>query len=167
MKSNTEKTFNVLFEPIDQIEEIIFAYGLESQRLDKNHLIVNLNGIWSKYELSFFFMEELSSIQLNNDLLMKIPDDLIPGLHTLISLINEKLNLGYFGYSTKRKCIYFRYNLFLKGVNQITTEQIEELFDYIVFECDRFFPAFQIFLQKRSDPLFAIDTALLETLGEA
>ena len=25
MKSNTEKTFNVLFEPIDQIEEIIFA----------------------------------------------------------------------------------------------------------------------------------------------
>ena len=35
MKSNTEKTFNVLFEPIDQIEEIIFAYGLESQRLDK------------------------------------------------------------------------------------------------------------------------------------
>ena len=116
MKSNTEKTFNVLIDPIDQIEDIIFAYGLESQRLDKNQLIINLRGIWSNYELSFSFMEELSLIQLNNDLSMKVPESLVLGLQSMISLINEKLNLGYFGYSTDKKCIYFRYNLFLKGI---------------------------------------------------
>ncbi len=167
MKSNTEKTFNVLIDPIDQIEDIIFAYGLEVQRLDKNELLINLAGIWSKYELSFFFMEELSLIQLNNDLNISIPDDLVIGMQSMISIINENLNLGYFGYSTVKKCIYFRYNLFLKGIPEITTEQIEDLFDFVVFECDKYFPAFQIFLKKKSDPVYAINTALLETLGEA
>jgi len=167
MKSNTEKTFNVLIDPIDQIEDIIFAYGLESQRLDKNQLIINLRGIWSNYELSFSFMEDLSLIQLNNDLSMKVPESLVLGLQSMISLINEKLNLGYFGYSTDKRCIYFRYNLFLKGIIEITTEQVEDLFDSVVYECDKYFPAFQIYLKKKNDPIYAINTALLETLGEA
>ena len=167
MKSNTEKTFNVLIDPIDQIEDIIFAYGLESHRLDKNQLIISLRGIWSNYELSFSFMEDLSLIQLNNNLSIKVPDSLVLGLQSMISLINEKLNLGYFGYSTDKRCIYFRYNLFLKGIIEITTEQVEDLFDNVIYECDKYFPAFQIYLKKKSDPIYAINTALLETLGEA
>ena len=61
----------------------------------------------------------------------------------------------------------FSLYLFLKGIIEITTEQVEDLFDSVVYECDKYFPAFQIYLKKKNDPIYAINTALLETLGEA
>ena len=47
------------------------------------------------------------------------------------------------------------------------TKFFEEFFDLIANECDKYYPAFQIYLQKHNDPVFALKSALLETVGEA
>ena len=46
-------------------------------------------------------------------------------------------------------------------------EQIEDLVDVAVGECDRFYPAFQFVIWGGRDPQDALASSLLETQGEA
>ena len=59
------------------------------------------------------------------------------------------------------------YSIDIKGVNNLATEQIEDLIDAVIYECDKYFPAFQLFVHKKNDPEYVLKTVLLETLGEA
>ena len=55
----------------------------------------------------------------------------------------------------------------MKGVMSLSTEQIEDFIDVVVYECDKYFPAFQLFIHKKNDPKYALEHSLLETVGEA
>ena len=49
----------------------------------------------------------------------------------------------------------------------LAVEQLEDLMDIAVGECDRFFPAFQFVLWGGRSAQDALDSAMLETVGEA
>ena len=117
--------------------------------------------------MSFSWIKNSNLVQINNDLSISIPEEMIIGIQRMISIVNEKIKLGYFGFSTEKSCIYFRHNVLLRGGVKFNTEQVEEFFDLIANECDKYYPAFQIYLQKHNDPVFALKSALLETVGEA
>ena len=121
----------------------------------------------NNYEMSFSWIKNSNLVQINNDLSISIPEEMIIGIQRMISIVNEKIKLGYFGFSTEKSCIYFRHNVLLRGGVKFNTEQVEEFFDLIASECDKYYPAFQIYLQKHNDPVFALKSALLETVGEA
>ena len=167
MESGSEKTFNILGNPIDEIEEIVSAYELNFSRNHLYELILTHNGIWNNYEVSFNWYQSKSLICINNNLNIKIPKNLVNKLQKMIAIINDNILLGYFGFSVKSNSLYFRYNLSMRGVNNLSTEQIEDFIDIITEECDKYYPAFQIFIHKKKDAEFAIKSALLETLGEA
>ena len=167
MKSNSENTYNIFMNPIDDIEDIISSYDLQCSRSNYYELILNYNGLWNNYEVSFSWSQPRGLITANSNLNIKIPLLLVPKIQTMISLINENVSLGYFGYSSKRKCLYFRHNISIKGVNNLATEQIEDLIDAVIYECDKYFPAFQFFVHKKNDPEYVLKTVLLETIGEA
>ena len=46
-------------------------------------------------------------------------------------------------------------------------ELVEDVVEIAVFECDRFYPAFQFLIWGGRDPRNALLSALLETEGEA
>lgn len=167
MISDSENTFNVFNNPIDEIEEIVNSYELDFLRKTLNVLILSHKGLWNDYEVSFNWDQNNGLLQINNNLNLFIPEKLIEKVRIMISMINEKIALGYFGLSAKTKSIYFRHNISLRGMNNFSTEQVEDCIDRIIYDCDKYFPAFQIFLHKKNNPEFAIKSALLETLGEA
>ena len=167
MESDSKNSFGNFLNPIDEVEEILFAYGLEFLRKNKDEIFLSYSGIWNNYEMSFSWIKNLNLVQINNDLSISIPEEMIIGIQRMISIVNEKIKLGYFGFSTEKSCIYFRHNVLLRGGVKFNTEQVEEFFDLIASECDKYYPAFQIYLQKHNDPVFALKSALLETVGEA
>ena len=167
MKSNSENTLNIFINPIDEIEKIISAYEFKFSRENQNQLSLEFNGLWNNYEVCFNWLESYESIRINNNFSFKVPLKLVKKIQVLISLLNEKVLLGYFGYSTEEMCVYFRHNISMRGVKNLTTEQIEDFIDTIIQESDKYYPAFQIFLHKSDDPHIAIKTALLDTIGEA
>ena len=167
MKSNNENTSTIFINPIDDIEEIVSAYDLEFSRNHRDELVIKFNGMWNLYNVSFFWFLPNSLIRVSNKLNLKIPTKLSRKIKDMISTINEKLLVGYFIYSAESKSIHYRHNISLKGVSGLTTEQIEDLIDVMADECDKYFPAFHVFLYKKNDPDFALKFALLETLGEA
>lgn len=167
MKSDSENSDFIFINPIDEIEEIVHAYEFKFSRNNNFELIVNYGGLWTNYEVSFSWLQPKDLIRINTYLYLKIPIKIVNKLQVMISLINENTTFGYFGYSLKKNCLYFRYNISMRGVNNLTTEQIEDFIDVMIHECDKYYPAFQVFIHKKSDPQFALDSTLLETAGKA
>ncbi len=61
----------------------------------------------------------------------------------------------------------FRHTLLTRGQFVPPVEQLEELVEVALDECDRYYPAFQFVLWAGQRPEEAISSALLETVGEA
>jgi hypothetical protein len=61
----------------------------------------------------------------------------------------------------------FRYTLPLRGQRMASVEQLEDLMDAALVECDRFFPALQMVLWGGMNADEAVAAAMLEPAGEA
>ncbi len=61
----------------------------------------------------------------------------------------------------------FRHAMLLRGLGGASTEQIEDLVDIALNECERFYPAFQFVLWGGKSAQDAVAAALLDTVGEA
>ncbi len=61
----------------------------------------------------------------------------------------------------------FRHTVLLRGAGGVAAEQLEDLVDIAVAECERFYPAFQLLLWGGKSPEEAVAAAMLETVGEA
>lgn len=167
MYFNNENIIDVFINPIDNIEDIINAYEIDSLRKSNNELTIVCNGLWNLYDLSFKWVQFESIIKVNSNLNIKVSKKTIKVLNNLICLINENLSLGYFGFSSNEQCIYFRHNISLRGANNLSAEQIEDFIDILIYECDKYFPAFLWLIQHKCEPKHALKIALVETLGEA
>ena len=55
----------------------------------------------------------------------------------------------------------------MRGLSGVNSEQIEDLVDIAVSECERFYPAFQFVVWAGKTGREAIDSVMLETCGEA
>ena len=63
MRSDSENTFNVFNNPIDEIEEIVNSYELDFLRNTLNELILSYKGLWNNYEISFNWDHSISRFQ--------------------------------------------------------------------------------------------------------
>ena len=49
----------------------------------------------------------------------------------------------------------------------MSPEQIEDYIDVVIKESDKFFPTFYVFMNKKQDPVYALEVSLVDTYGEA
>ena len=98
---------------------------------------------------------------------MKVPVNRRRDLHSLLAYVNEKALIGHFDYWTEEGMVVFRQALLLRGGLGATTEQIEDLMEIGLSECERFYPAFQFLVWGGRTPEDAVAAAMFECLGEA
>jgi hypothetical protein len=55
----------------------------------------------------------------------------------------------------------------MRGLSSVTSEQIEDLVDIAVSECERFYPAFQLVVWGGKPPDEAMAAAMIDPIGEA
>ena len=167
MEFNSEKKINEFINPLDSIEDIIYRYDLDFLRDTPNDLSINYKGLWKNYNVSFRWDEFNKIIRISSYLEISKKKKINNNIFSLVSLINKKVALGYFDFCSKTETVFFNYKVSIRGIKILTTEQIEDFLDVVVSECDRFFPVFYIFLNKKQDPNYALKAALFETYGEA
>jgi hypothetical protein len=61
----------------------------------------------------------------------------------------------------------FRHALPLRGLRGPSVEQMEDLLDTAILECERFYPAFQYVIWGGKTAAQAIASAMIDTAGEA
>ena len=153
--------------PIDIAEEIVQANQWAHDRASDEELLVEIGGRWCDYRLLFLWQREISALHFSCSFEMKVPKARRNAVLELLAAINERLWLGHFDLVTDDQSPAFRQGVLLRGVGGASAEQLEDLVDIAVTECERFYPAFQLVIWGGKQAEEAIAAAMIDPVGEA
>ncbi len=85
----------------------------------------------------------------------------------LLATINERMWLGHFDVDSDEHTPMFRHTTLLRGAQGASVEQLEDLVDIALTECERFYPAFQFVIWGGKSAPDAVSAAILDTVAEA
>lgn len=167
MPSSLRDTENYLSHPIDAIENTISRYEWPMDRTSDAEMTVQLPGRWCDYSLFINWSESAQAIQFTCAVDMRVQKDHRAQMYELLALINEQLWLGHFTIWSEDGMPMFRHSLPLKGSNGLSPEQVADVVETALYECERFFPAFQYVVWGGRTAVDAVQAAMIETVGEA
>lgn len=153
--------------PLDLVEQFVTANDWPFDRRNEDEMAVEVPGRWCDYSLYFAWREDIGALHFTCAMDMKVQNKKRAHLHELLASVNERLWLGHFGLWADEGVPMFRHAVLLRGLMGASMEQIEDLVDIAISECERFYPAFQFVLWGGKTPADAISAALLDTVGEA
>ena len=153
--------------PIDIAEEIVQANEWAHDRASDAELVVEITGRWCDYRLLFLWQREISALHFSCSFDMKVPKARRIAVLELLAAINERLWLGHFDLVTDDQSPAFRQGVLLRGAGSASVEQLEDLVDISVTECERFYPAFQFVIWAGKTAEEAIAAAMIDPVGEA
>ncbi|MFC7333389.1 YbjN domain-containing protein [Rhodocista pekingensis] len=153
--------------PLDIIEEIVVANEWPFDRASEEEMVVEIGGRWCDYRLFFVWQTEVSAMQFSCQFDMKVPAPRRPSIHELLAEVNSKMWLGHFDVCPEEQTPMFRQTLLLRGARAASVEQLEDLVDIALSECERYYPAFQFVIWGGKSAQEAVTAAILDTVGEA
>jgi hypothetical protein len=153
--------------PIDLVEEIVQANEWPHDRSSDEEMVVEISGRWCDYRLLFVWQREMSALHYSCDFEMKVPRARRAPVYELLAAVNERLWLGHFDLPDGDDSPSFRQGVLLRGLFGASVEQIEDLVDISISECERFFPAFQLVVWGGKSAKEAIAAAMIDPVGEA
>jgi len=153
--------------PVDVAELALMDRDVPFDRLDDGQLLAEVKGMWGTYRVWLNWQEENSGLTIGSSLEVKMPTGSLSRIHELFALVNEKLWLGHFEFSSEDHTISFRHTQLIRTSIGTDQQQLQDLIDIAVQECDRFYPAFQAVAWGGKSPIDALQFALFETIAEA
>ncbi len=156
-----------LYNPLDLAEAVIMDRDWVFDRPAEGELIAEAAGMCCNYRIWLNWQEDSRGLTLSCSLDSKLQKKMHAKVYPLLALVNEKLWLGHFDLSSEDGSITFRHSMLLCNGATTSTEQLQELLDVAITECDRFYPAFQCVVWGGKTPADALEIALFETVAEA
>ena len=153
--------------PIDYVEDIIHSKKWSFSRAADDELVADISSQWCQYRLYFAWSEQIKAINFTVTFDLRFPHSTLDSIHELLALINEKLWIGHFDVTSKNGIPAYRYTLLVPQRNEILYNQLEELVDIAIYECEKYYPAFQLILFEENQPQEAFELCLLEPIGRA
>lgn len=153
--------------PLDLLEEIIGGYEWNFERFNDDELMVSYSGQWGDYALHFSWRDDISAMHLGCTLDSRIPEARRGAVYELLAVVNRKMWLGHFDLATDKGMPVFRQTVLLRGGYGASVEQLEDLVDIAIGECERFYPAFQYVAWGGKSAREAVEASLFDTVGEA
>ena len=98
---------------------------------------------------------------------MKVQASRRHAVSELLGEVNARLWLGHFDVCSEEHTPMFRQTTLLRGSRGATVEQLEDLVEIALSECERFYPAFQFVIWGGKTASEAVSAAILDTMGEA
>jgi hypothetical protein len=167
MTALSTETEIVATNPIDLVEEIVLANEWPHDRSSDEEMVVEISGRWCEYRLLFVWQEEISALHFSCSFDMKVPKARKQSVYELLATVNEKMWLGHFDVCSDTNLPMFRHAVLLRGAMGASVEQIEDLVDMALTECERFYPAFQFVIWGGKTAEEAVISAMIEPVGEA
>jgi hypothetical protein len=157
----------VVHNPLDIVEEIVTANEWPFERSNDDELVVEIGGRWCDYRLYFVWQPDVGAMQFSCQFDMKVPGARRSAVNDLLAEVNTRLWLGHFDICSEENTPMFRQTMLLRGSRGATVEQLEDLVEIALSECERFYPAFQFVIWGGKPAHEAVTAAILDTLGEA
>ena len=153
--------------PLDVIERVVNAHDWIFDRRSDEEMAVQAPGRWCDYSLHFAWNNKIDAVHFTCAFDMRVPDEKRTPVNELLALINEKMWLGHFGIWIEDGLPLFRHALPLRGIGGPSIEQMEDIVETALMECERFYPAFQYVIWGGRSPIDALNLSMIEPQGEA
>ena len=153
--------------PIDFVEEIIHSKKWSFTRAANDELVAEISSKWSNYRLYFAWSEQIKAINFTVTFNLKFPSTSLVSIHELLALVNERLWIGHFDVTSRNGIPAFRHTLLVPQKNEYLYNQLEELVDIAIYECEKYYPAFQLLLLEDSKVHEALELCILDSVSRA
>ncbi|MEW5704620.1 MAG: YbjN domain-containing protein [Pseudomonadota bacterium] len=153
--------------PLDLIEDFLVHRDMLFRRASREELSADVPGRWCDLNLYFAWRREADALHFSCAMDLRVPLPKRRLVAELLTSANERLWLGHFDMWSEDGLPMFRYTLPLRGIRGASSEQIEDLTETALIECDRIYPALQFVLWGDKEPAEALKLAMLDTIGEA
>jgi len=158
---------NFVLNPIDIVEDVIHGKKWSFSRSDDYELVAEITSQWCQYRLYFTWSEQIRAISFTVTFDIKFPQSKYRSAHELLALINEKLWIGHFDITKKNGIPAYRHTVLSLPENEMLQHQLEDLVDIAIYECEKYYPAFQLVLFEDSLPSNALSVSTFDTIGSA
>ena len=153
--------------PLDRVERIAEAYHWAFDRTNHAEVTMRIEGGWSDISVSLTWRDEFELLHVAAGFDIKVPQARREETGRLVALINEQLLTGHFDLWQEDGSLVFRNGLLLSGGADANDAQCEALIRFAVQTCERYFPAVQFVAWAGRTASNALESSLLETMGEA
>jgi hypothetical protein len=153
--------------PVDQIERIATQNQWAYEREDEDEISICVTGTWTDYNIAFTWLADIEAVHIACAFDLKIPLARRADALSLIALVNEQLWIGHFDIWPQDGVVMFRHSMLLTGGAVLNSSQCEAAMNSAVTACERYYQAFQFVVWAGKSGREALETALLETKGEA
>lgn len=154
-------------QPIDVVEHALAVREHPYDRPCEDELVTEVLCSWCDLRVWCTWHAAKNMLLFSWGFGTKVPEYMRPTIHSLLALANEKIMLGHFDICSHEGIISFRHSMLLSGVAELSSAQVESLFDLAVRECERFYPALQSVLWAGKTPKEAVEAAMFDTVGQA
>ena len=158
---------NFSLNPIDVVEEVIHSKKWNFSRADEYELVAEIASQFCSYRLYFTWSEQFKAISFTVTFDIKFPQNKTNEVQELLALINEKLWIGHFDITSKNGIPAFRHTVLSSPENYMLHNQLEDLVDIAIYECEKYYPAFQFVLFEDINPAKALYLSTFDTIGRA
>jgi len=153
--------------PIDVVEDVIHSKKWSFSRADEHEIVADINAQWCQYRLYFSWSEQIKAINLTVTFDFKFPKSRTESAYELLANINERLWIGHFDITSRNGIPAFRHTVFDTHRDETLFNQLDDLMDLAVYECEKYYPAFQLVLFEDTNPKDALELCAIDVLGRA
>ncbi len=161
-----------LADPIELLGRFVDVNDWRLHHASPTEISVEVPGKWADYQLTMTWQDEFSALHINAELDIFIIEQQMDAVREVICAINQQVWMGHFDLIQKNEdnggcSIMFRHNLPLRGAGGATPEQMEDLVDITLGECERAYPALFQVASGVASAETASAIALMEVAGSA
>ena len=162
-----DQSYSIKANPIDLLEEIISSKRWYFTRSANDELVAEISSKFCSYRMYFAWSEKINAINFTITFDLKFSTITSKSIYELLALINEKLWIGHFDITSKSGIPAFRHTVLVNDKTEISHNILEDLVDIAIYECEKYYPAFELLLFEEIKPSEALKLSSIEVLGRA
>ncbi len=163
-----DEIFEDVSNPLDSVEEILYANDWIFDRMTEDELTVQITGKMGEYKLFFHWQEQYSAMKFVCQYDLDVKREAMDMASKTMTSINSGLWLGHFDFREGTEIPCFRHTTLFRGQTQTSgADHIEDLVDIALAECERFYPVFDILSRGLPANDCDLSLALMTVAGES
>lgn len=167
MSESTAETWERPSNPLDSVEDVLNAHNWTFNRVTNDELMVQVAGKSCDYRLFFIWQEDMQALQFCCQYDLIVADDQYAKAAQSLMVINENLWMGHFDLPKETGTPSFRQTCLMRGMSNVIHDQIEDLVDISLVQCERYYHVFHLLTHKRTTDDQSLALALMDTAGES
>ena len=156
-----------LGDPIELVSRFVANQDWLLQRRAENAVLAEVPGKWCDYQLAVTWQGHEEAMQVTCRIDIACEQRRIGEIALLAALLNQQIFMGHLALDLTNGELELRHTLPLRGAGGATPEQIEDVVDIMLGECEYCFPAIYQVAQNDLPASEAVAFVMMHTEGEA